>query len=81
MYARLIAKHPDQPSGVYFDYLDVYRVARATFSGNHLLGFELDDAWDEPQSFRPNRSERARERWLDEDERDSRRADPRQHER
>jgi hypothetical protein len=33
MYARLIAKHPDQLSGIYFDYLDIYKVARATFSG------------------------------------------------
>jgi hypothetical protein len=37
MYASLIAKHPDQPSGVYFDHLDVYKVARAAFSSNHLL--------------------------------------------
>ena len=43
MYARLIAKHPDQPSGVHFNYLDVYRVARATFSGNHLLDLKLED--------------------------------------
>ena len=61
MYARLIAKHPDQPSGVYFDYLDVYRVVRATFSGNRLLDFELGDAWDKPQSLRANRPERARD--------------------
>ena len=80
MYARLIAKHPDQPSSAYFNYLDVYRVARVTFTGNHLLDFELGNAWDKPQSFRPDHSERARERWLNEDERDSRRADPRQHE-
>ena len=32
MYTRLIAKHPDQPSSAYFDYLDVYRVARVTFT-------------------------------------------------
>jgi len=37
MYVRLIAKHPDQPAGVHFDYKDVYKVARATFSGNYLL--------------------------------------------
>ena len=41
LYARLIAKHPDQPSGVYFNYLDVYRVARVTFAGNYLLDFKL----------------------------------------
>ena len=75
MYSRLIAKHPDQPAGVYFDYLDVYRVARATFSGNHLLDFEPGDPWDEP-GLRGNRSERPRERWLDQDERDPRRSDP-----
>ena len=43
MFARLTAKHPDQPSAIYFDYLDVCRVARATFSGNHLLDLELDE--------------------------------------
>lgn len=48
MYARLIAMHPDQPSDVYFDYLDVYKVARATFSEEHILDVELDDPWDEP---------------------------------
>ena len=76
MYARLIAKHPDQPAGVHFDYLDVYRVARATFSGNHLLDLELDDPWEEPQSLRSSRLERTRERWLDSEERDPRGADP-----
>ena len=24
MYSRLIAKHPDQPAGIHFNYLDVY---------------------------------------------------------
>jgi hypothetical protein len=81
MYARLIAKHPDQPSTVYFDYLDVYRVARATFSGNHLLDFEPSDSWDEPQGPRTNRLERTRERWLDEDEQGPRKADFRAYER
>lgn len=41
MYVRLTAKHPDHPSSIYFDYLDVYKVVRATFSGNHLLDVEL----------------------------------------
>lgn len=42
MYTRLIAKRPDQPSSVYFDYPEVYRVATAAFSGNHPLDLELD---------------------------------------
>ena len=72
MYTRLIANHPDQPSGVYFDYLEVYKVTRATFSSNHLLDVELDDPWDEPQSARARRSERAQERWFYHQERDPR---------
>jgi hypothetical protein len=36
---RLLAKYPDQPLGVHFNYMDVYKVARATFSGNHLPAF------------------------------------------
>ncbi len=52
MYARLIAKNPDQPASVYFEYLNVYRVARVTFSGNHLLELELDKPWNEPCSLR-----------------------------
>lgn len=70
MYTRFIAKHPDRHSGVNFDYLDVYMVARTTFSGNHLLGGEPDDHWDEPQSLASKRSERAQERWLDQEELD-----------
>ena len=60
LYARLIAKHLDQPSGVYFNYLDVYRVARVTFTGNHLPDFKLGNTWDEPQSLRANHSEHVR---------------------
>jgi hypothetical protein len=49
MYLRLIATRPDRPSGVYFDYLEVYSVARAILSDNCLLGEELNDFRDEPQ--------------------------------
>jgi hypothetical protein len=45
MFARLIAKHPNQPAGEYFDFRDVYRVAKVTFSGHHLLDSEPEDAW------------------------------------
>ena len=75
LYARLIAKHPDQPSSICFDYLDVYKAARAIFSGNYLL----DDPWDKPQCFRRNQPECTQEQWLERDERelrDPRRADP-----
>ena len=72
MYTRLIAKHPDQPSWVHFDYMDVYRVARATFSGNHLLDRDLSDSWEESQGLRSSRLERTRERWLDLEEREPR---------
>ncbi|KAI0273202.1 hypothetical protein BGY98DRAFT_1188997 [Russula aff. rugulosa BPL654] len=70
MYVRLIAKHPDQPTNVRFNYLDVYKAARATFSGNHLLDVELDDARDKPQGLRDRHAERAQEQWLDQEERD-----------
>jgi hypothetical protein len=43
MYARLIANNPFRPAREHFDYLDVYRVARATFSGDHLLDLDEDD--------------------------------------
>ena len=43
MHARLIAKYLDQPTRVHFDYKDIYKVAKAMFSGNHLLDMELDD--------------------------------------
>lgn len=45
MYAWLRAELLHQPASVYLDYLDIYRVARATFSENHLLDL---DPWDEP---------------------------------
>jgi hypothetical protein len=60
LYARLIAKHPDQPSSICFDYLDVYKAARAILSGNYLLDFEPGDPWDD-SGLRGNRSERTRE--------------------
>ena len=75
MFSRLIAKHPDQNSDEHFNYLDVYKVARATFSGNHLLDLELDDPWDDPPSSRRNHSDRAFERWLEQEERDARGTD------
>jgi len=53
------ASRLDQPSGVYFDYPNVYRITRATFSGNYLLDLELDDPWKEPQGLIGRRSERA----------------------
>ena len=76
MYARLIAKHPDQPSGVHFDYLDIYKVARATFSGDHLLDLELDDPWEGSRSLKNGRLERTQTRRADQDEHDPRGADP-----
>ena len=48
MYASLKAEYPDQPSSVNFDYLDVNKVARATFSVNILLDVEIANSWDEP---------------------------------
>lgn len=70
MYSRLIAKHPDQPAGIHFNYLDVYRMARATFSGNHLLDLEPGDPWDD-SGLRGNCSGCMCERWLDQDEHNS----------
>ena len=48
MYASPKAEYPDQPSSVNFDYLDVNKVARATFSVNILLDVEIANSWDEP---------------------------------
>lgn len=75
MFVRLIAKHPRQPTDVYFDYLEVYKVARLALRANHVLDVELDDSWDEPRSLRGKRSDSAQERWLDQEERDPRGAD------
>ena len=44
MRARLLAKHPDQPSKVAFDYSDIYKVAKATFSGEDLSDPEWDNS-------------------------------------
>ena len=74
LFARLIAKYPDQPSGVCFDFRDVYRVAKATFSGNHLLGLELSEPYFESREGR--RSECAQERWVSHEEHNPQRADP-----
>ena len=52
MFARLIARNPDQDADEHFNYLDVYNVARSTFKGNHLLDMELEDPWDELQNSR-----------------------------
>ena len=75
MYARLIDIHPDQPSGVYFDYMGFYKVARVTFLGDHLLYLELEDPWDEPRGTRISRTNRALERWLEQEKCDHRVAD------
>ena len=76
MYARLIAKYPDQPFDICFDYLDIYKVARATFSGNNLLDSELDEHCDELRSLEGRHLEHAQERWPDQEEHNVRRVDP-----
>ena len=47
MSVRLIAKHPCQLADVYFDYLDVFEVARAIL-GNPDLETKSKDYLDEP---------------------------------
>ena len=47
MSVRLIAKHPCQLADVYFDYLDVFEVARAIL-GNPDLETKSKDSLDEP---------------------------------
>ncbi len=74
MNARLIAKHPDQPPGVPFDYLDVYRVARAILPGNDLSESDSDDSLDEPP--RHSRLHHTRDRWSDQEGQDPQGADP-----
>ena len=69
MYTRLIVKNPQQPSKIYFDYLDIYEVARAILEG------EDSDAWsgnssDDLQSPRNRRLEHTWERHYDAGERD-----------
>jgi hypothetical protein len=76
MHAQLLAKHPDQPSNVAFDYLDVYKVAKATFSGEDLLDLDWNDSWDEPQGLRANHSEHAQECQFDQQECNPRAMDP-----
>src|SRR5258708_21240721 len=76
MHARLIAKHLDQPSGVHFDYKDIYKVAKATFSGNCLLDMELDGLWNKSQGHQSNRSEHAQYRWSNQEARGERNVDP-----
>jgi hypothetical protein len=46
-----------------------------TFLGDHLLDLELEDPWDEPKGTRSSRTNRALERWLEQEERDHRAAD------
>src|SRR5258708_22729117 len=74
MYVRLIAKYPDQPSGAHFDYMDVYKVARVTFSGTHLRDRELDDPWYGSQGLQSGRSECAQYQRSDQEEYDLQRA-------
>jgi hypothetical protein len=47
MYTSLIANKPYRPAREHFDYSDVYKVARATFSDDHLLDLDGDDPWEE----------------------------------
>ena len=68
MHARLIAKHPDQPSGVHFDYKDIYKAAKATFSGNCLLDMELDGLWNGSQGHQSNHLEHAQYQWSNQEE-------------
>ena len=70
MFARLIARHPDQDADEHFNYLDVYNVARSTFKGNYLLDTELEDPWDELQFSRASQTDRAFERWFEQEPRD-----------
>jgi hypothetical protein len=69
MYIRLIANNPFHLAREHFNYLDVYKVARATFSGNHLLDLDKDDQWEEPQGAKDRWSGCTPKRWLDQEER------------
>ncbi len=60
MSIRLIAKHLHQPADVYFDYLDIFEVARAIL-GNPDLETESEDSLDEPRSMRNRPSEHTQE--------------------
>ena len=75
MFARLIAKNTDQTAGVDFDYQDVFRVARATFSGNHHVDSKMNTLWNDSQSSRTRCLEHNQECWQDWEEHDLRRAD------
>ncbi len=70
MYVRLIAKYPDQPSGAHFDYMDIYKVARVTFSGTHLRDRELDNPWYGSQGLQSGHSECAQYQRSDQEEYD-----------
>jgi hypothetical protein len=47
MNIRLIAEHPHQPADVPFNYLDIFKVARAIL-GNPDLEMESEEFSDEP---------------------------------
>lgn len=51
MYTRLIVKHPRQPTKVYFNYLDVYKVAKAILDSDDSDSRSYDSS-DEPHSPR-----------------------------
>jgi hypothetical protein len=74
MNTRLVAERPRQHPDVYFDYLDVFEVAKAIL-GNHESDTESEDSSDEPRSARSRRVERIREPRYDREERESRGAD------
>jgi hypothetical protein len=69
MTPRLIARHPDLDGDEYFDYQDVYRIARRTFS--RTRGSDSDDSADESHGARGKRSDRG----YDQEEHDSRETD------
>ena len=69
MTPRLIARHPDLDGDEYFDYQDVNRIARRTFS--QTRGSDSDDSADESRSARGKRSDRG----YDQEEHDSRETD------
>ncbi|KAI0262828.1 hypothetical protein BGY98DRAFT_1104073 [Russula aff. rugulosa BPL654] len=69
MTPRLIARHPDLDGDEYFDYQDVYRIARRTFS--RTRGSDSDDSADESHGARGKRSDRG----YDQEEHDSQETD------
>jgi hypothetical protein len=72
MWARLIAKHPEQPEGKAFYYEDVLKVARAVFSGDHWSLFQVPDQQDPYANTRRRGADRSLERWFGPEDRDPR---------